>query len=607
LFRSASNFKEVNKSASRGAFSAGLTALGKYLKYLEQEADTPIDENIMQGAKSVLSVDLDSRKANRIIQLLQINVSLSARDITDKLYGKGKHQSIVFNKLQLMEEKGIMCKGTSRGTPYKWSLKRSSYNSDISDVNISQIGEPTTVLTDDERTILELILEERYTNGFRIDSIELRRLRRFVNDYAGIQFSFADSELIEAIKSCGIFFDNKVYAVKNEVRKKIKKLVEEYFGTGATAVFYEEFYIKNAYWLSEVAIASEEILKLTLRQLFPNLVFKSAYLGYTNANINAVLISEILRIWGDEILLNYEQISERLKYIPLERIKFVLSQNADFIWNSVEHFVHVSKIDINDKERSVIRETAQRKCEVHCYVSVTDLPVQNFSERNYELSLTAVHTAVFQLYLADGYERHGKIISLKGEKLDALEIMREYCRSLDKVALTELLAFELDLTGESHRWIPMQAGYDVMVRIDEKTYLAEKYVTFDTQSIDEALEHFIHGEYTPLRTVTTFALFPHCGQAWNLFLLESYVRRFSELFRFESPSVNKKNTGCIVRKNSLLNYDDIMADAIAKSNTTLKENTVADFLFENGYRGSRQKARLVDLIKKAKGLRESRD
>jgi hypothetical protein len=306
--------------------------------------------------------------------------------------------------------------------------------------------------------------------------------------------------------------------------------------------------------------------------------------------------------------LNYEQISERLQYIPFDRIKFVLGQNADFIWNSVEVFTHKGKIDVTEMERTIVCEMTQSECNRHRYVSVTTLPLDEFAERNHELSQTAIHNSAYIVYLADNYDKRGKIITRKGELIDALTIMCEYCRSLDRVTLDELLDFEKDLTGENHRWIPMQAGYDVMVRIDEGTYLAEHYFNFDIDSIDNELEYFVCGEYAPLQIVTTFAVFPYCGQAWNLFLLESYVRRFSKRFRFVSPSVNNKNAGCIVRKHSNLNYNDIMIDAIAKSNLSLNdENMVADFLVNNGYRGSRQKTKLADLIMQAKRLRERRN
>jgi hypothetical protein len=416
-----------------------------------------------------------------------------------------------------------------------------------------------------------------------------------------------DNELTDAVISCGAVFDGTVYPVSNETKARIEELAENYFVGGARVIFYEEFYAKHEQWLSEASVGSVEMLTNILRRLFPKLNFTQTYFGYSSGNVRAVLESEILRIWGCDTLLNYGQIAGRLPYIPIERIKYEIGQNSGFVWNSAGTFTHVSKVEISDSEHAAVRETAERECAARGYVSVTGLPLDTIAACNGELSQTAVNDAVYKICLADRYAKRGKIITRKGNNTDALTIMREHCRSLDRCSLDDLLSFEADLTGECHRWIPMQAGYDVMVRTDENTFLAEHYFDFDIASIDNAIEHFVHGDYAVLRSVTTFAVFPYCGQAWNLFLLESYVRRFSDKFRFETSSVNNKNVGCIVRKQSKMNYDEIMTDALAKSNIPLNENTTADFLFDNGYRGSRQKAKLADLIRRAKALRAERD
>jgi hypothetical protein len=98
-------------------------------------------------------------------------------------------------------------------------------------------------------------------------------------------------------------------------------------------------------------------------------------------------------------------------------------------------------------------------------------------------------------------------------------------------------------------------------------------------------------------------MFPLCGQEWNLFLLESYCRRFSEQFRFKCLAVNNKNAGVIVRENSRLTYMDILADATAKSSVDLKEKTVLQFLYENGYIGKRSYSKINETINQAKILR----
>jgi len=233
-----------------------------------------------------------------------------------------------------------------------------------------------------------------------------------------------------------------------------------------------------------------------------------------------------------------------------------------------------------------------------------------FAERNFELSIAAVQAAVYQICLGSNnseYARHGKIVTYKGETIDTQAIMHDFCRSQDKISLDKLLAFEEDLTGEIHRWIPIQAGYGAMVRTNERTFIADKYLDFDTNVIDNAIEHFMGGgEYVPIQAVTTFAMFPHCGQDWNFFLLESYCWRFSPNFRIDTRSVNSKNVGAIVRKNSRLTYDDIMADCIAHSNVPLMPQAVLNYLRENGLISARKHKNIGDLIKKARMIRERR-
>ncbi|MCL2499302.1 MAG: hypothetical protein FWE90_03080 [Defluviitaleaceae bacterium] len=471
-----------------------------------------------------------------------------------------------------------------------------------------KVSMPPINLSSEERTAIEMVLETRYTNGFRIDLIELGRLRRFVREITDVDIALSDDELIEAVKMCGTLFESKVYTVSKEARTKIKEVIANYFYNGARIIFYEEFYLKNESWLFNESLVSVDMLIGLVRRLFPRLEFTETFFGYNRASIPMAVTAELCRIWGDDVLLSYSQMAERLPYVPINRIKSALAYNPDYIWNSVEVFARRSKIDVSPIEKNNVRDVAQRECGLHRYVSVMDLPLEDFAERNHELSQTAIHNAAFSVYLVDEYEKRGKIIMRKGESVDALTIMREYCRTLDKVTLDELLEFERDLTGETHRWVPMQAGYDVMVRIDKDTYIADCFVDFDVEGIDAALDHFVHGQYAPLITVTTFAIFPHCGQAWNLFLLESYVRRFSKRFRFESPSVNNRNAGCIVQRYSRMDYNSIMIDAVANSSLILNdEKAVSNFLFDNGYRGSRQKAKLADLIKQAVRQRERRD
>ena len=471
--------------------------------------------------------------------------------------------------------------------------------------NAVRVEAVKSVLDPDVIKKITHILTEHFANGYRLNSpIEMVRFRSFVAENLGEILKLSDEEMKNYIAACGILLDEKVYVVSALVKERIKKLVEDYFADGAKAIFYAEFYTKNENWLIEASVISEKILIEILRRLFPNLYFTQTYFGYTDASIFTTLESEILRVWGDHVLLTYSRLVERLKYIPFERIKYALSRNNNFIWNSVETFLHVSRVEITEKEQHAIREAAENECNSRGYASITDLPFSKIEERNDELSITAIHNAIYRICLSDKFDKKGKIVARKGEVIDALTIMKNYCRTIDKCTVDDLLSYEKKLTGEVHRWLSMQAGNTVMVRIDKNNYVADRFVHFNIDIIDDAIGLFVKEDYLPLKSFTTFGAFPDCGQTWNLFLLESYCRRFSRKFRFDTPSVNSRNAGVVISKNCDMNYMEIMTDAVINAYIPLKDTAVCKFLYKSGYLGRSTASKAKEIINKAKASKK---
>ena len=455
---------------------------------------------------------------------------------------------------------------------------------------------------------LTVVLLSHFPNGYRLNSpIEMARFRSFAAEDLDEEITLIDEELKSYSAACGTTFDGKVYVVSAQAKERIRDLAEDYFADGAQGIFFTEFYAKNENWLFEASVVSEDMLKNILRRLFPKLSFTQTYFGYTDASIPVFLEGEILRVWGNDVLLTYSQLAERLRYIPIERIKTHPGQYGDFIWSGVETFSHVSRIKITDEERQVIREAVVLKCNACGYVSIANLPIGEIEGINYELSSTAVHNAVYRLCLSDNFDKKGKIVKRKGDIFDALTIMKEYCRTIDKCSLDDLLAYVKDLTGEVYRWITMEAGNTVLVRIDKNTYVADRYVQFNAVLIDEAIELFVKGDYLPLKSFTTFGAFSDCGQTWNLFLLESYCRRFSRKFRFDSSSVNSRNAGAVIRKSCDMDYTQIMTDAVVNADVPLQETAVGKFLYKSGYTGRSTASKINEIIDKAKAKQERSD
>lgn len=634
-FRSASNYKKVN-SVTSGSLSAGLNVYRRYLEHLSALAENISSSNLGSFPQPHISNEAtDSMTAT----VMDDEYLYGLRDEFGN-YIRQQHPEWVESTVDMHKSDAYFLKNNDIGIGLTEAFaneealfvardKIRDYLRDVNNVGNPENGangylrtlkmfkefllrrhDPVTTLIEDnfDLAVIEKVakvISTCFANGFRLKSaIELSRFRSFYANELGEEIPLPDGELNKYIVASGTTYDGKIYSVSSETKEQIKGLVENYFVDGAQAIFYAEFYAKNENWLFDESVISEDMLVGILREVFPGLSFTQTYFGYATESVFNVLESEILRVWGDDVLLTYEQLDERLEYVPIERIKYALGQNADFIWNNTGEFTHVSKIDITEDETTEIVRFADAEIRTHKYASIAYAPLGEIPEKNYALSVTAIHNAVYHICLSRKYEQHGKIITRKGDGINAKSIMEGHCRTLDRCTLDDLLEFEKDLTGECHRWIPMEAGYVVMVRTDENAFVAERYVDFDKSAIDKAIDQFVNGgEYTTLRAVTTFALFPHCGQPWNLFLLESYCRRFSGNFRFEVLSVNSTNAGVIVRKHSRLTYFDIMADAVAKSGISLDEKTVLNFLATSGYTSQRRYAKIVELIKQATALR----
>jgi hypothetical protein len=454
-------------------------------------------------------------------------------------------------------------------------------------------------------------MSTHFPYGFRIDSlIEISRFRSFAAEDFGHEISITDEKLKKTIASCGIIFDGKVYVISPEKLVRIHREFDAAFVNGAETVFFEAFYDKHQEWLFDSGVVSIDMLRNILKKQYPNFTHRGNYVTSSvySKSEHTRIEYEIVRVWGDKALSSYSQLAEYLPYIPLEKIKHVLACNDYFIWNSERVYTRASRIDITEEEHSVIADFVAKGCLVNGYVSLRDIPLGEIEERNHELTLTAIHDGVFRICLSDKYDKNGKIITRKGGMFDALSITKDYCRTLDKCSFDDLLRFQEKLVGQrTNQRLSMEAAYSVFVRIDKNTFLAEKYVNFNITEVDNTIELFVTDDYLPIKAFTTFVAFPNCGQAWNLFLLESYCRRFSERFHFDAQFVNSRNAGAVIRKSCGLTYVEVMADAVAKSGVIYEEKAIGKFLCENGYTGRRTTARAAEIIEKAKAIRERMD
>ncbi len=506
--------------------------------------------------------------------------------------------------------------GLNYDDAHNGNVSRDISNYDVQTCRERRVGENARMTTLPEAmcktAFLEMIravISAHFPNGFRIGSpIELLRFRRFAVENFGNEIPIPDDELKKSIADCGTFFDGKVYIIGNGIISRIQHDVDLAVADGTEIIFYNSFYARHEAWLFSGSVISEDMLRHILVKLYPTFRHKANYCSPKSKNrAEPVEIrNEIMRVWGRDVILNYEQLSERLPYISLDKIKYGLTQNKDFVWVGTRVYTHISKIEFDSNDHRSIINMVEEEIGKRGYFSLAFLDVAESLELNPELSETAVKNGLFQICLTDQYEKRGNIITLKGTALNSVAVFEDYCSTHNRLTLDELLDFEKEINGSVHNQ-SLFVAYDTMVRTNRDTFVGDNEIDFDVDATDNALARFVHSGVIPLRAVTSFTSFPYVdGCPWNWFLLESYCRRFSKQYTFQCLSVNSRNVGAILRKSAgFADYAAVLAAAVADAGVTLDSKNVGDFLFESGYIARRTRV-IHDVIARARILRERR-
>lgn len=245
------------------------------------------------------------------------------------------------------------------------------------------------------------------------------------------------------------------------------------------------------------------------------------------------------------------------------------------------------------------------QCEEHGGVSIDEVPFENMKAANPDFSETAFITCFCRLTV-DRFDRNAKILTRKGAGKDTYTAVVEFCRKQDKCTYDQLEYIAKKVAGAVRQPKIVEAANAVMVRVNKENFIADKLICFDVSRIDAALDHIVTDNFIGMKEITTFSIFPFCGYGWNRFLLESYCRRFSKKYKYDTRRANSSNSGAVAAKTCSLTYHDIMAHAAARSGRDLNQEDVFDFLTEAGYIERKKYSDIDLLIDKAAELRKRR-
>ena len=443
------------------------------------------------------------------------------------------------------------------------------------------------------------LLRKKFAGGFWLHSpIEMTRLQEAYREQYGRE--------LPPLETVRAFFahatvqqGDKVYLIDDETKERIFFCVQEYLES-AHVIFYDSFFQCHQKWLMKGCIYDEAMLQVILRELCPDLYYQKQYFGKVQGAMARVIEDELLYIWGDQTLWTYEMLEKRL-YIPLERIQTALTGSHSFLWVKAGTFALLSHVKIREETKKAVQEEAAARMAKAGFLHITEISIEDIVADNYELetkSNSALYDAMYYLCLEEDYDRKGNGLTPKHktQKISVIEYLCQYCLQQEACSLSEVQKFAEQITPQTARMNAMKALSRTMVRIDVEQYVADKCVSFDVEKIDEVLDAVVTDMYLPLRSFVAFGSFPACGRAWNLFLLESYCRRFSKLFRFDVPYPNLRCAGTVIRRTYTGEYEDLLADALRKKDIPLRASEAGDFLFEAGYLGKIPNASVLSRI-----------
>lgn len=451
------------------------------------------------------------------------------------------------------------------------------------------------------------VLKQHYEYGFKYDSIrELMRFRQFA-DEMGITLPEEDEALKTSILSSGTVIDDKVYCKNDDMLQELQRIVDDILSSGAVVIYYESLFENKQEWMESHVITSPDMLKEYLQYNISGCSFSKKFMvkGSRCSEKDAVT-DELKRIWGAHPVESVYRLSDRLPYIPIGNIWRVISGNDLFVLSSEGEYLFIDRFRITKDEEEDILDFVDEICEENGFASLCDVPLGSIEEENYELTQTAIYNAIYKKVLSGKYHLNGKILTKEKSELDAVMLLKQYIKDKDECTFDEVADKVVELTGGINRQYAFQALYDDMVRVDKNRFVSNRLVNFSIDEIDTVLAGFITDNFRAIRDVTTFAMFPLCGQNWNHYLLESFCYKYSRKYSLHVIHFNDKNAGIIAEKDFNKKYNEMLAIALARTDVELSSEVIGQYLFNTGYMDKSKYAKLGEIAQRASELRKER-
>ena len=459
------------------------------------------------------------------------------------------------------------------------------------------------------------LLDKYFQKGFRMESsLDMKKLRRFYQEQYGAELSDEDDLVCQGISSVTILHDGKAYLpdsmLSQEKKEKLLQYIEDRFSSGCDAIYYGALFTEFEEAFQGERIYTPEMLKTYLSYINKgNYVLQRSYLAkdYTVQMNPEDDIREYLKEAAGPV--EVKRLAAELSYIPEQKIKFALSTNSDFIWNTTGEYFYEDCVHFSNSELEWISQFILDGIEERDFVTGNELVeavAAHFPDikEMYQWITPVGMRNVIGYKLNDRFSFNSNIISKYGEDLSMAEVYAKYCRKHSRFTLDELNVLKQELGST----IYFDEIYANSLRISQNEFVSQDMAQFDVEATDEAIGRICTGQYMSLREIRDFGTFPYAGYPWNEYLLEHFVANYSQKFMLLHIGYSANVcAGAIVKQvSSFKNFNDLLVDILANSNIGLDEDSALEYLRQQGYIARRRYSDIGRIVTEAKVVRSKK-
>lgn len=455
------------------------------------------------------------------------------------------------------------------------------------------------------------ILSEEFDEGYRIGDY-IHRMR-FLSEYEERYGEEINENLDDLLKSVGQIREGRVFysdKTENTLLSDIYENVRNAFNNGATAVYYECLYDEYSEQLAtEMNIYSADTLRTAIQSNADFLKEYHTMKSYiTKYGVEADSNKEIRKVLQSyHVPVTFEEIQARVKHIPLYKIKQALVQIPEAAYIDEGTYFYAPNFYISSEEKMALSHAMHSTLSTKGFLVAKDLrdifrnacPSSAMDSEQYkDLSIRNI----LKVLLKDEFEFSSSTITEKGKTLDYGRIFQNYAAERERVSLNELLELKKELGLPVIYW---DSIFGEMIRISATEMVRKGTVKFDVTAVDCVLEEMYPDEYTPLKDVTLFLNLPPASVRWNGFLLESFLREYSEKFRLVQLSIAQDDYfGVMLKSTSALeSYADVAADMLARNHSWSDEKSALELLKDMKFQQRAKNSNISAIIKAAKQKR----